>query len=103
MNNLQILESPITAPPRPIMNRVLIEPMDDDMSDGGLVLPTTRKVEMNKGIVRGLGSGRRMDGTIQPFEVEIGQKVMFKLGAAQITIAGVQYFLVQEEDIIAVL
>jgi len=100
---MNILEKPISAQPRPIMNRVLIEPLDDSISDGGLVLPTTRSIEMNKGTVIGLGSGRRIDGTIQDFEVKIGDKVMFKLGAAQITLSGVQYFLVQEEDIIAVL
>lgn len=58
---------------------------------------------MNKGVVIGLGSGRRLDGSTQPFEVAMGDTVVFKLGAAQVTVGGKLYNLVQEEDIIAIL
>lgn len=86
------------------MNRVLIEPIESDStSGGGIFIPEKARPDMNRGKVISLGSGRRMDGTIQDFEVKIGDTVVFKLGAAQVTVAGEVYFLVQEEDIIAVL
>lgn len=101
---MHILNTIMPTPPRPIMNRVLIEPLPpEEKSSGGIIRPDTAKLEMNQGRVIGLGTGRRDDHSLQEFEVKIGDKVMFKLGTAEITIAGVRYFLVQEEDIIAVL
>lgn len=98
-----VLDKPIATPPKPILSRVLIEPLSPDEKIGNLFVPGNAAPEMNKGRVLSLGSGRRIDGSIQPFEVAVGDVVMFKLGAAQVTIQGVQYFLVQEDDIIAIL
>lgn len=87
----------------PLGKRVVIKPSQlEDKTAGGLIIPPTaqddQKVET--GEVVKLGTGEK-DFT---FSVKVGDKVFFKKYSPQeLDIDGEQYYLLEEEDILAII
>ena len=93
---MNILENAINAQPRPIRNYVLVEPNDSSLTKGGIHLPQQHRPEFPEGKVIGLGSGRRDNGEQHDFEVKVGDRILFKMGAPIINIDGVEYIVLRE-------
>ena len=91
---------------QPIGNRVLIKPDKvEEKTSGGLVLPPSASEDQKPetGTVVKLGKGK-VDGKEVSFEVSVGDRVYFKkYSPDEILIDGDKYFLLDQEDILAII
>ncbi len=69
-----------TVSVRPFGDHILVEPLlEDETTEGGIVLPDATRKEIDQGIVRAVGPGRRLpDGSLVPMEVSEGQRVVYQ-------------------------
>ena len=90
---------------QPLGDRVLIRPLEaQEKTKGGIVLPDTAKEKPQEGKVVAVGKGRvSKDGKVIPLEVKVGDKVLYgKYSGTEITIEGVEYLIVKDDDILAI-
>lgn len=92
---------------KPLGDRVLIEPIaENEKTKAGIYLPDTASKERpEQGRVVAVGEGRTLDsGKVVPPKVKIGDKVLFtKYGPNEIKVAGKEYLIAKEEDILAII
>lgn len=94
---------------KPLSNRVLIEPVEEEkMTKGGIVLPDSAdKKKQSRGAVIAIGPGKLNEaGARVPVSVAVGQTVLFKEPWGEenkIEDGDKKYFLVEEDDILAVI
>ena len=98
------------APVLPLGDRVLLKPLSHEEMGrklpSGIIIPeTVDKEKPEQGKVIAVGPGKRNeDGKVVPLSVKVGQKVMFsKYGYDEVKIEGVEYYIVSENNILAVL
>lgn len=71
---------------------------------GGLYIPDNATEKPQEAIVVALGSDRNDECEVIPYEVTPGDKVLInKYGGTEVTYEGVNYTIVHERDIIAIL
>lgn len=90
----------------PMGDRVLIKPeAPEQMTSFGLIIPDSAKEKPEHGTVVAVGPGRRGDDNdLVPMGVQVGDKVMFsKYGFDEIKVKGVEYYILPESSILAVL
>ncbi len=99
----------------PLGDRVLVRPIarqiEEEKTSFGLLIPATVAEKENselpdKGIVVAVGAGKRGDDNVLiPVSVKVGNTVLFSASytSKKIKISGVEHYLVQEEEILAVL
>ena len=90
---------------KPLHDRILIQRLDeDDITKGGIIIPDTAKERPQEGKVIAVGNGRILeDGSVKPLDVKKGDKVLFgKYGGAEIGIEGVEYLILKEDEILAI-
>ena len=98
------------APIMPLGDRVLLKPLSQEemgtRSTFGIIIPETiDKEKPEQGTVIAVGPGKRTDGgALVPVSVAVGNRVVFsKYGYDEVTVAGVEYYLVSEANILAVI
>jgi chaperonin GroES len=94
---------------RPLGDKVLIRPLSDDelgsKSPSGIIIPETVDREKNdRGEIVATGPGRwDEDGEKRiPMSVSVGEKVIYQWGD-KVEYGGVEYYLVSESNISAVI
>lgn len=91
---------------KPLGGNVLIRTLEDDKKTAsGIVLPdTAEKERKQKGSVVALGTGKLdKDGKKIPFNVSVGDIVVFKkYSPEEIEVDGVEYLIMDENDLLAV-
>jgi chaperonin GroES len=91
----------------PLADRVLVKPMDlKEVKKGGIIIPDTAKEKPMEGEVMAVGKGRinETTGDRIPLEIKKGDKVLYgKYSGTEITIDDVEYLILRESDILAVL
>ena len=91
----------------PLADRVLVKPMDlKEVKKGGIIIPDTAKEKPMEGEVIAVGKGRINETTGEriPLEIKKGDKVLYgKYSGTEITIVDVEYLILRESDILAVL
>ena len=93
----------------PLGNRVLIKPFTKEelqaKNSFGIILPDSgSKDKSEQGLVVAVGSGEYRDGKVVPVAVKIGDKIAFsKYGYEDITVGGEEFYLIKEENILAIL
>lgn len=90
----------------PLFDRVLIKPiLEKEKTASGIFIPdTASKEKPEQGMVVAVGAGKYDDGKLVPLTVKVGDKVMFsKYGYDEIKIDGEEYFILREENILAVI
>lgn len=91
----------------PLADRVVVRPLADEASlrPSGIYIPETADKERpQEGTVVAVGPGAYDDGVLVPMSVKIGDRVMFsKYGYDEMKIDGVEYFVVKEENILAII
>jgi chaperonin GroES len=90
---------------KPLADRVVLKKLDaEDKTSGGIVLPDTAKEKPQQGEILAVGPGRVDDkGSRTPMEVKVGDKVLFaKYSGTEVKIEGVEYLIMTERDILAV-
>ena len=91
---------------KPIGDRILIKRVEaEETTKGGIVIPDSAKEKPKEGEVIRLGEGRLLDsGDRVPFQVKEGDRVLFTSYAGnEVKIAGEEYLIMSEDDILAVL
>lgn len=92
---------------KPLGGRVLVQTLEEEeVTASGLIIPDTAdKEKPQQGVVVALGTGRRTeDGKILDFNVKVGDTIVFKkYSPDEIEIDGVEYLIMDEDDILAVL
>lgn len=94
----------------PLGDRVLVQRVEVEVkkSPAGIIIPDTAQKEKSKrGVVISTGPGAlNEDGEIMPMRVKAGAEVFFNAGwdnEVDLGEEGVEYFLVKESDILAVI
>ncbi len=92
---------------RPLGDRVVVKPLSqDEVTKSGIILPeTVDKERPERGEVIATGPGKTLDnGTVAPIGVKVGDKVVFKkYSPDEVKIDNVDYLVVAESDIMAVI
>ena len=93
---------------KPLADRVLIKPLDDqDTTPGGIILPDTAKEKPVSGKIVAVGEGKVNDNGehVKP-EVKVGDIVLYgKYSGTEVPakIDGTEYLIMRESDILAVI
>ncbi len=93
----------------PLADRVLVRPFEESelesKTDSGIIIPDTVKQEKpEQGEVIAVGEGRYQDGELRAPQVKKGDKVIFsKFGYDEVTVEGEEYYLLKEDNILAVI
>lgn len=90
---------------KPLGDRVFIKvSASEEKTPGGILLPETAKEKPQVGEIASVGPGKRNDdGSRQPTEVQVGDKVLYsKYAGTDIKLGGDEYVLLSEKDILAV-
>jgi len=91
---------------KPLADRVVVKKLDaEERTAGGIVLPDTAKEKPQQGEILAVGPGKMDEkGNRQPMEVKAGDKVLFaKYSGTEVKIDGVEYFILAERDILAII
>ena len=99
-----------SAPLRPLGDRVVIKPLTPEemgtKTASGIIIPDTAKEKPEQGKVVAVGPGKFDEcGEHRiPISVKVGDRVMFsKYGYDEIKINGIEYYVVSENNILAIL
>jgi len=91
---------------KPLSDRVLIKPSEaSEEKKGGIIIPDTAKEKPQQGEVVEVGPGRVTDdGKKVEVEVKKGDKVLYgKYSGTEVTIDDVEYLIMRESDIFAII
>jgi chaperonin GroES len=86
---------------QPLADRVLVEPAPaEQKTAGGLYIPDTAKEKPQKGKIIAIGTGKKDE----PLTVKVGDNVLYgKYAGTEITVDGVDYLIMRESDIVAII
>ena len=86
---------------KPLSDRVLIEPVAaETKTASGIFIPDTAKEKPQRGIILAAGPGKKDE----PVTVKPGDTVLYgKYAGTEITVEGVDYLIMRESDILAIL
>jgi chaperonin GroES len=90
---------------KPLADRVIVQPMEGETMKGGIIIPDTAKEKPQQGKVIAVGPGRVDDNgqRVTP-EVKKGDTVLYgKYAGTEVTVAGTDYLILREGDILAIL
>lgn len=94
----------------PLGDRVVIKPLTPEemgrkLASGIIIPETIDKEKPEQGRVVAVGPGKKNeDGKVIPPSVKVGQRVMFsKYGYDEVKIDGIEYYVVSENNILAVI
>ena len=91
---------------RPLGDRVVVKPVErEEKTKSGIVLPDTAKEKPQEGTVEAIGSGRynEQSGKRVELDVKVGDRVMYaKYAGSEVKIDEVEYLILSEKDILAV-
>ncbi len=92
---------------KPIGGNILVKPVaEEKVTESGIVLPDTVSQEKpQKGEVIALGTGRLDEsGKKLPFNVKVGDVVIFKkYGPDEVMVEDEEYLIMEETDILAII
>ena len=90
---------------KPIGDRVLVEPLEDEVSKvGSLYVPDTAKERPQRGKIIAVGEGRLDGKDIVPMRVKVGDKVLFgKYAGVELKYGDKEYLILNEHDILVVI
>ncbi|UOB18700.1 co-chaperone GroES [Abyssalbus ytuae] len=85
---------------KPLADRVLVEPAAAETTTAsGIIIPDTAKEKPQKGKVVAVGPGTKDN----PMTVKVGDAVLYgKYGHTEIKLDGVDYLMMRESDIFAI-
>lgn len=86
---------------RPLSDRVLIKPAEmEQKTASGIIIPDTAKEKPMRGEVVAVGPGKKDE----PMTVQVGDQVLYgKYSGTEIAIDGIDYLIMRENDIYAII
>ncbi len=91
---------------KPLSYRVVVEPAAaEEKSSGGIILPDTAQEKPQQGTVVATGPGKVSDsGTLVGMSVKDGDKILYgKYSGTEVNVAGTDYIIMRESDILAIM
>lgn len=90
---------------RPLGDRVVIKRIEvEETTKSGIVLPGSAKEKPQEAEVVAVGPGGMVNGKEVVMELKVGDKVLFsKYSGDEVKIDGVEYTILKQENIVAVL
>ena len=91
---------------RPLGDRLVVKPSErEEMTKSGIVLPDTVKERPQEGTILAVGPGRTLDdGTREPIEVSVGQKILFqKYAGTEFKLDDEELLILSQKDVLAVI
>ncbi len=90
---------------QPLGSRVLVRVLEEEsVTRSGIVLPDTAKEKPQEGEIVAAGPGRMDEGTRQPMDVKVGDKVLYaKYAGTEFKLEDDELLILSEKDILAVL
>ena len=91
---------------KPLSDRVVVEPAAaEEKSSGGIILPDTAQEKPQQGTVVASGPGKVSDsGTLVEMSVKDGDKILYgKYSGTEVNVAGTDYIIMRESDILAIM
>ena len=84
----------------PLHDRVIVKPASaEEKSAGGIIIPDTAKEKPQRGVVVAAGPGKK-DELVT---VKAGDAVLYgKYSGTEITFEGIEYLIMRESDILAI-
>ena len=84
----------------PLHDRVIVKPAAAEVKTaGGIIIPDTAKEKPQRGTVLAAGPGKKDE----PVTVKTGDEVIYgKYAGTEITVEGVDYLIMRESDILAI-
>ena len=85
---------------KPLADRVIIEPAAaEEKTAGGIIIPDTAKEKPKQGKIVAAGNGKKDE----PLTVKLGDTVLYsKYGGTELKFEGVDYLIMREDDILAI-
>ncbi len=86
---------------KPLADRVLVEPAAaEEKTASGIFIPDTAKEKPQRGTVVAVGPGKKDE----PTSVSVGNTVLYgKYSGTEINIDGINYLMMRESDILAII
>ena len=91
---------------KPLEDRVILKPMEaEEKTSGGIIIPDNAKEKPQKGEVVAVGPGKFSDkGEKIAVTLKAGDKVLYgKYSGTEVSVDGVDYLILRESDVLAVL
>ena len=91
---------------KPLGDRLVVKPSArEEMTKSGIVLPDTVKERPQEGTILAVGPGRTLDdGTREPVEVVVGQKILFqKYAGTEFKLDDEDLLILSQKDVLAVI
>ena len=89
----------------PLNDKIVVERLEaEDKSAGGIIIPDAAKEKPKQGKVLAVGEGKALDdGKRAPFQVKVGDRVLFtSYAGSEVTVEGKDYLVMTEDDVLAV-
>jgi chaperonin GroES len=85
---------------KPLADRVLVEPAPaEEKTASGIIIPDTAKEKPQRGTVVAVGPGKKDE----PTTVTVGDTVLYgKYSGTELNVDGVDYLMMRESDILAI-
>lgn len=85
---------------KPLADRVLVEPAAaEEKTASGIIIPDTAKEKPQRGEIVAIGTGKKDE----PFNVKVGDNVLYsKYAGQEITIDGKEFLIMKESDILGI-
>ena len=91
---------------KPLGDRVVLKPVEkEEQTKSGIILPDTAMEKPQEGFVEAVGAGRILDnGTKVALELTVGDRVLYaKYAGNEFKLDDVEYLIVSEKDVLAVI
>lgn len=91
-----------TLPARPLQDRVIVLVEEQEEKIGDLYIPSNAAEKPQYGLVVAVGPGKYVNNNLVPVDVKEGNRVIFgKYSGIEIKIAGTDYLVLKEDEIVA--
>ena len=91
---------------KPLADRVVVKPLEAEVKQvGSIIIPDTVKEKPMQGEIVAVGPGKVSDsGQKVAMEVKKGDKILYgKYSGTEVTVDGVDYLIMRESDVFAIL
>ncbi|MFK8040020.1 MAG: co-chaperone GroES [Rickettsiaceae bacterium] len=90
---------------KPLHDKVLIEPIEETQTSGGIIIPDNAKEKPLRGKVVAVGTGSKTsDGKTIPLDVKVGFTVLFaQWSGNEVKLDDKKFIVLKESDIIGII
>ncbi len=90
---------------KPLADRVIVEPMEQETMKGGIIIPDTAKEKPQQGKIVATGPGTLSEsGDRIALEVSVGDIVLYgKYSGTEVNVEGNDFLILRESDVLAIL